>query len=118
MLEAMIPLIAHGWGRDNSAFRQLFTNLFMPSATEEQAKWFNELQRKTVTPEVASQLWTAIAEFNVEPLLAEVAVPTLVIHASDDALVPIKLGQDMASGIKDARFVTCLLYTSPSPRDS
>ena len=43
--EAFSTLIKQGWGQDNPAYRQLFTNLFLPDGTPEQAHWFNELQR-------------------------------------------------------------------------
>ena len=39
---------------ENPAFRQLFTSQFMPGATKEQADWFNELQRITVSGELAA----------------------------------------------------------------
>ena len=48
---AMLTLIRLGWGQENPAFRQLFTSRFMPGATKEQADWFNELQRMTVSAE-------------------------------------------------------------------
>ena len=36
-----------GWGKDNPAFRQVFTSRFIPGGTDEQIAWFNELCRKT-----------------------------------------------------------------------
>jgi hypothetical protein len=39
----MLTLMRQGWGQENPAFRQLFTSLFMPDATAEQAQWFNDL---------------------------------------------------------------------------
>ncbi|MFP6773768.1 MAG: alpha/beta fold hydrolase, partial [Alphaproteobacteria bacterium] len=45
---AMRTLIKTGWGRDNPAFRQMFTSSFLPGGTAEQWDWFNELQRVSV----------------------------------------------------------------------
>jgi len=42
----------------------------------------------------------------VTALLPKVSVPTLVMHARDDARVPYELGRRMAAGIPGARFVT------------
>ena len=42
---AMLTLIAHGWGQDNPAFRQVFTARLWPDTTPEQARSFDELQR-------------------------------------------------------------------------
>jgi pimeloyl-ACP methyl ester carboxylesterase len=41
---AMLTLMRLGWGKENPAFRQLFTSQFMSGGTKEQADWFNELQ--------------------------------------------------------------------------
>jgi DNA-binding winged helix-turn-helix (wHTH) protein/pimeloyl-ACP methyl ester carboxylesterase len=102
---AMATLIRHGWGSDNPAFRQMFTAQFMPEATPEQATFFNELQRRTTSPECAARYLAATGEIDVTPLLGKVTVPTLVMHARGDAQVPFELGRSMAAGIPGARFV-------------
>ena len=48
--QLMISLIRMGWGQDQPAFRRLFTTLFIPGASPEQMRWFDELQRVTATP--------------------------------------------------------------------
>ncbi len=103
---AMLTLMRLGWGKENPAFRQLFTSQFMPGATKEQADWFNELQRITVSPEAAARITQVTGETDVTALLPRVSVPTLVMHARDDARVPFDAGRRMAAGIPGARFVT------------
>jgi class 3 adenylate cyclase/pimeloyl-ACP methyl ester carboxylesterase len=103
---AMLTLMRLGWGKENPAFRQLFTSGFIPGGTKEQADWFNELQRITVSPEVAARIAEAAGEADVTALLPQVSVPTLVMHARDDARVPFEAGRRMAAGIPHARFVT------------
>jgi DNA-binding SARP family transcriptional activator/pimeloyl-ACP methyl ester carboxylesterase len=103
--EAMLTLMLHGWGRPNAAFRQLFTSLFCPGATLEQMEAFNELQRESASPENAVRLSNAVGEFDVTALLPYVRVPTLVLHARDDAVVPFAEGRRIAVGIPGARFV-------------
>jgi class 3 adenylate cyclase/pimeloyl-ACP methyl ester carboxylesterase len=102
---AMLTLVRLGWGKENPAFRQLFTSQFVPGGTKEQADWFNELQRITVSPEVAARITEATGDIDVTPLLPRVSVPTLVMHARDDARVPFEAGRRMAAGIPGARFV-------------
>ena len=51
---AMLTLIRLGWGRDNPAFRQLWTTLFRPDASPEETEWMNEFQRITSSPENAA----------------------------------------------------------------
>jgi pimeloyl-ACP methyl ester carboxylesterase len=103
---ALLTLMRLGWGKENPAFRQLFTSQFAPGATKEQADWFNELQRITVAPEVAVRITEAAGETDVTALLPQVSIPTLVMHARDDARVPFEAGRRMAAGIPGARFVT------------
>jgi class 3 adenylate cyclase/pimeloyl-ACP methyl ester carboxylesterase len=102
---AMLTLMRVGWGKENPAFRQLFTSQFMPGATKEQADWFNELQRITVSGQVAARIYEAAGETDVTALLPQVRVPTLVLHARDEARVPFEAGRRMAAGIPGARFV-------------
>ncbi len=102
---AMLTLTRLGWGQDNPAFRQMFTSQFMPEASREQVDWFNELQRRATSPENAVRYLQAVADVDVAPLLSRVRVPTLVLHARDDARAPFDLGRRMAAGIPGARLV-------------
>ncbi len=106
MREAMTALIRVGWGRNNPAFRQLFTSAFMPEATPEEAGWFNELQKRATLPAVAAELHDAAGSINVMDALGKVRAPTLVIHAREDGIIPMAAGQRLASDIPNARFVT------------
>ena len=102
---AMLTLMRLGWGKENPAFRQLFTSQFIPGGTKEQADWFNELQRITVSGEVAARMSVATSETDVTAMLPQVSVPTLVLHARDDARVPFEAGRRMAAAIPGAKFV-------------
>jgi len=53
---AMQDLVRIGWNKDNPIFRQLFTSRFIPEGTDEQIGWFNDLCRRTTTPENAYRL--------------------------------------------------------------
>jgi len=103
--QAMIDLIRLEWGSDNPTFRQVFTSRFAPEGTEEQIGWYNDLCRKTLTPEIAAKLLESRAMIDVTDLLAEVRVPTLVLHAQGDCVVPITEGHILAAGIPGAQFV-------------
>jgi pimeloyl-ACP methyl ester carboxylesterase len=103
--EAMVTLIRHGWGKDNPAFRQMFTSSFIPGGTQEQMEWFNELQKMSASAENAVRLREATSNFEVTDLLPQVSVPTLFLHCRDDAIVPFNEGRRMAAMIPGARFV-------------
>jgi pimeloyl-ACP methyl ester carboxylesterase/DNA-binding CsgD family transcriptional regulator len=102
---AAIVALSREWGRDNPAFRQVFTSRFIPGGTDEQLRWFNELCRKTTSPEVAARLLAARAETDVTELLPSVSVPTLVLHGREDNIVPLAEGRLLAAAIPRAQFV-------------
>lgn len=99
-------LIRQGWGNENPAFRQFFTSLFVPDGNPEQMQWFNDLQRITTSPENAVRIIQATGQIDVSDLLPQVRVPTLVLHARNDAAQPFDEGRRIAAGIPGARFVT------------
>lgn len=101
----IVEAIRVGWGKENPAFRQLFTSRFIPEGTAEQVAWFNELCRRTTSAEVAASLLQMRAKLDVVDLLDRVRVPTLVLHAREDNVVPFSEGRFLASSIKDAQFV-------------
>ncbi|MGB8332294.1 MAG: alpha/beta fold hydrolase [Polyangiales bacterium] len=103
---AMRTLMRASWGADNPAFRQLFTSTFIPNATPEHVKWFNDLQRISTSPDNALRLRIAAAEIDVRDLLPEIQAPTLVMHSRRDAAVEYERGLALAGGIPKARFVT------------
>ena len=103
--EAITALARYGWGTDNPAFRRVFTQRFIPEGSEQQLAWFDELCRKTVRPEMAARLLEARADVDVVDLLPRVRVPTLVLHARQDEVVPLLSGRQLAAQIPDARFV-------------
>lgn len=103
--ETMLAAIETGWGRDNPAFRQLFTTLYFPGATAEQARWFNELQRVSTSPQGAKELSIVLGNINVVHLLRKVSVPTMVIHCRDDGVIPVAASRFLASQIPNAAFV-------------
>ena len=102
---AMQTLLRTGWELDNPAFRRMFTSLFIPDATPEQMEWFSELQRRTISPENGARYQDAAATFDVTSVLKLVKMPTLVLHAAGDGIVPFEAGKEFAAGIRGARFV-------------
>jgi len=104
-MEAISKLIGLGWGRDNPTFRQLFTTGFIPDATAEQMRGFNEYQRVSTSPENAVRLWKLIGDTDVFALLPKVSVPTLVFHARGDQEIAFRNGVQLAASIHGARFV-------------
>jgi pimeloyl-ACP methyl ester carboxylesterase/DNA-binding CsgD family transcriptional regulator len=120
--DTLVNLIRLGWGRDNAAFRQVFTNQFIPGGTPAQHQWWNELERLTASPENAARTLDAFHRVDVTDLARQLRVPTLVLHARGDARVPFDEGLRLAALIPGARFVPLdsdnhvLLDTEPAWR--
>ncbi|MFC7505236.1 LuxR C-terminal-related transcriptional regulator, partial [Nocardioides sp. GCM10030258] len=102
--EAFLAMIRAGWARPDPLFRRVFTNAFIPGATEQQMEWMDELQRTSTNTENAVCSRIARHQVDVAPLLPEVVVPTLVLHAERDRVAP-DWGPKLAAEIPDARLV-------------
>ena len=101
----MLAVIRDGWGKDNPAFRQVFTTTMIPGANREQMRWFNELQRISVSPETAARIYEEFGRIDVNDLLPQITTPSLVLHARGDALVPFDEGRYLAAHLPEAQFV-------------
>jgi class 3 adenylate cyclase len=102
---SILTLIRAGWGQDNPAFRAMFTSAFVPGASMEQQRWFDDLSRNSCSPDNAAKLMQAFTEIDVTESLAALKVSTLVMHRRGDAAVPFEAGRAFASMVPNARFV-------------
>ena len=104
--KVLLELVRKGWGQANPAFRQVYTTLFIPEGTPEQWSWFNDLQRITTTPEIAARILETDFYLDISETAKKIHIPTLVLHANGDAVVPVAQGRELATLIPKARFVT------------
>ncbi len=98
-------MIKLGWGRADPVFRRVFTTSFIPGATEAQMRWFDELQRQSMTPDAALSSSRARSTMDVTSSARAVNSRTLVLHADGDMAVPFEEGRRLAGLIPGARFV-------------
>ena len=103
--DAMLKLVQLGWGRENSAFRQIFATQFIPDATQEQLRAFDELQRRTVSADTAAAILSTLHNVDVTDSARRVQCPTLVLHSRGDERVPFEEGRRLASAIPGSEFV-------------
>ncbi|MGB3733670.1 MAG: alpha/beta fold hydrolase [Ilumatobacter sp.] len=102
-----VELARVGWGGDDPAFRQVFTSHFLPDGTREQWDAFNELQRRTTSPDNAAKFMEVFGDIDIVDLATDVACPTLIIHSRDEVRVPTSSARELASLIPDSRL--CML---------
>ena len=105
-VDAIATLFRQNWGQDNAATRQIFTSAILPDATKEEFDAFNEIQRRSISPEAAARLFKACHAIDVRDLARRVTTPTLVMHSRDEPGVPLECGREIASLIPGARFIT------------
>jgi RNA polymerase sigma factor (sigma-70 family) len=102
----MIDLMRVGWGGTVPAFRQVFSSIFIPTAGEEQKRWYDEMQQASSSGEIAARLWRSRTQIEVSDTARRITQPALVVHARHDRAVPYEEGRRLASLLADARFVT------------
>ena len=102
MQSALLAMIKAEWGMGSKVMAELFTG--ENSLLDIDA--FAAYQRTATDSANALKILEAAIAIDVRPLLPHIKVPTLVVHARDDVVVPIALGQEIAAGIKGARFVS------------
>jgi pimeloyl-ACP methyl ester carboxylesterase len=103
---ALETLVQVNWGKSNPTFFHLVTDLYIPEkASAPDQRWFEELQKISVSPVNLAKIMRACDEIHVRPLLSSVPVPTLVFHSDRDRVAPPEEGRILAAEIPGARFV-------------
>jgi pimeloyl-ACP methyl ester carboxylesterase len=68
-------------------------------------EWWGRVERTAGSPNTMRAFADTLVGIDVRAVLPTISVPTLVLHATDDACVPIGNGCWLADHIKGARFV-------------
>jgi pimeloyl-ACP methyl ester carboxylesterase/DNA-binding CsgD family transcriptional regulator len=103
--ETLLKIVELGWGSNSPAFRQVFVSKFLPDASAEQSRAFDELQKATVTPEMAVRYMREMFNVNIKELAPQVRCPTLALHVKGDQMVYFEQGRRLAALIPGACFV-------------
>jgi pimeloyl-ACP methyl ester carboxylesterase/DNA-binding CsgD family transcriptional regulator len=105
LYETMGAMIRVGWARPTSEFRRVFTSMMIPGGTEEQMRWIDDLQRMAVDAETALLARSQRQVTDSSARMAQLDLPTLVLHSRGDRAQPYQRGRDLAAGIRGARLV-------------
>lgn len=93
------------WGNEEQPH---VVDLLAPSVAAD-AWWrrvLGRIQRRAGTPAAAWLYWdTTMVRGDVRHLLSQIHVPTLIMHSTDDVLIPVAQGRYLAENIAGARFV-------------
>jgi len=108
------------WGRREEAYRREIDQALRVFAsraearaavralgmqTEEEVEAFVDYVRYGVSPGMLDALYRMNKEIDIRQVLSAVGVPTLVMHGSEDQIVPVEAGAYTAQRIRAARFM-------------
>lgn len=99
--DALISYIDEHWGSGESL------PWFAPTWVDDAAmrQWWGKFERLGASPSAAMALMRMNREIDISGILNSIKIPTLIIHLTDDTLVSVEGGRELAAGISDARLV-------------
>ncbi|MCH8346091.1 MAG: adenylate/guanylate cyclase domain-containing protein [Chloroflexi bacterium] len=100
-IQSLAELIRQNWG----IARRAAADVVFPSGPTELQRWWANVCRQSMSPEVAAQYLQFQFSVDLTPYLPQVKAPTLVLHRRSSRNVPISAGRAAAALIPDARFV-------------
>jgi pimeloyl-ACP methyl ester carboxylesterase len=103
--ETYRSMIRVGWAKDDPEFRRVFTTRFIPDATEEQMRWFDDLQRMSTSPANAVASRIARQQVDIADELHRITTPTIVLQAVGDRSTTFDNGVRVSAEIPGARLV-------------
>ncbi len=103
--ETYRSMIRIGWAREDPEFRRVFTRRFIPDATEEQMRWFDDLQRMSTSPANAVASRIARQEVDIADGISSIKAPTIVLQAVGDRSTTFDNAVTVSSQIRGARLV-------------
>ena len=105
LAEAHIEIVRLGWGRPDPTYRQIFVARFLPEATQEQWRSFDELQQRSTCPDNAWRFVDAFADIDVTNLASKLTVPTLIMCSRREPGNRFEQSRLLAALIPNSRLV-------------
>jgi pimeloyl-ACP methyl ester carboxylesterase len=105
LIEAYIDMTRLGWGQPDPQYRVMFVSRFLPEGTQEEWRAFDELQRRSTSPENAWRFLNEFADIDVTDLAPKVTVPTLVACARREPGDTFEESRRLASLIPGSRML-------------
>lgn len=100
-LQILFDYIESDWGSGQSL------PWFAPSVAgdAEFIRWWGKFERLGATPGAVLSLMQMNSRIDISHVLPSIQVPALVIHVTDDVLIDIEGGRELAAHIPNARYV-------------
>ncbi|HET9674533.1 MAG TPA: adenylate/guanylate cyclase domain-containing protein [Gaiellaceae bacterium] len=99
--ERLVSMVDQTWGHGDL---MTAVNPSLADSPEEAEAWGRFL-RLSASPATAAAVMRMLFELDVRAVLSTIAVPTLIVHRSDNPIVTLDQGRYVAEHIEGARFV-------------
>jgi pimeloyl-ACP methyl ester carboxylesterase len=118
LADARVQMVRLGWGRPDATYRRMFVARFLPEATQEQWRSFDELQRRSTSLDNAWRFVDTFANIDVTNLAPKLTVPTLIMCSRWEPENRFEQSRLLAALIPNSRLVpldsaTCCLSAIP-----
>jgi pimeloyl-ACP methyl ester carboxylesterase/DNA-binding CsgD family transcriptional regulator len=97
--DSVLSMVRAHWGLGS----RVLADIWFPDAPLETAARFARVQRAAATAEMAANLLEMFYRTDIDDLLPEIRVPTLVLHRRGGRAVPFELGRQLAARIPGAQ---------------
>jgi len=86
---------------------QFFVDWMAPSQADNESfvRWIGRFQRQSATAADLQRQLDSLATLDIADQLGDINVPTMVLHGTGDAVMPVSIGRAIAAAIPDADFV-------------
>jgi pimeloyl-ACP methyl ester carboxylesterase len=98
---AALEQVEAGWGKG------VRLDLYAPSLANDDGtqRWWARYQRQSASPGAAVAVMRMNYEIDARPILPAVRVPTLILHRTEDQVVPVEHGRYLAQHIPHAKYI-------------
>jgi pimeloyl-ACP methyl ester carboxylesterase/DNA-binding CsgD family transcriptional regulator len=103
--ETYRSMIRVGWAKEDPIFRRVFTTVYIPEATEEQMRWFDDLQRMSTSAKNAVASRIARQSVDLRDEIPRITAPTLILQATGDRATTFDNAVEVSGAIAGARLV-------------
>ncbi|MEV1067050.1 alpha/beta fold hydrolase [Streptomyces sp. NPDC050263] len=103
--EVDLNIARAGWRSQDSSFLRYVASQFLADATPAEWDAFAAYRRQTTSSENGLRFLEEFSRIDVSGIAHQVSCPTLIVHARDDARVPVAQALELASLIPDSRLV-------------
>jgi len=105
LADARVEIVRLGWGRPDPTYRQIFVARFLPEATQEQWRSFDELQQRSTSPDNAWRFVDVFEDIDVTNLAPKLTVPTLIMCSRREPENRFEQSRLLAALIPNSRLV-------------